>query len=353
MDIVVLAGGLSTERDVSFQSGKRVAEGLRRHGHRVILLDSYLGYGTEGQSLDDVFEREFEVSVEVGEIADSDPDLEEVRRMRTEPKAGYFGPNVIRLCQMADIVFIALHGADGENGKLQAAFDLLGIRYTGNGFLSCALAMDKGIAKHFFYYYGIPCPQGFSVSRSEYDREDVLDHIMFPCVIKPMSGGSSVGVTIVHSPEEYDAAVQEAFRYENEILIEDYIKGREFSVGVLDGVALPIVEIIPKEGFYDYRNKYKPGATHEVCPADLDDETATQMQLYAERVVTALGLETYSRMDFILDEKGDIYCLEANTLPGLTPTSLLPQEAESIGISYSNLCEDIIQISMERFGDKK
>ncbi|MBQ7478657.1 MAG: D-alanine--D-alanine ligase [Selenomonadaceae bacterium] len=349
MDIVVLAGGLSTERDVSFQSGKRIAEALRRHDHRAILLDVFLGYGEEGDDIDDLFERELEVSVEVGEIPTVAPDLEAVRRQRKDQGRNFFGPNVIALCQRADIVFIALHGADGENGKLQAAFDLLGIRYTGNGFLSCALAMDKGIAKHFFYYYGIPCPQGFTVQKNGYNREKVLDQTVFPCVVKPVGGGSSVGVTIVHNEEDYEAAIEEAFRYEEEIMVEDYIEGREFSVGVLDGVALPVVEIKPKHGFYDYANKYKAGMTEEICPAQLDDELTSQMQLYAERVVAALGLETYSRMDFILDANNEIYCLEANTLPGMTPTSLLPQEAQAIGISYSNLCEEIIQISMERF----
>ena len=349
MDIVVLAGGLSTERDVSFQSGKRIAEALRRHGHRAILMDVFLGYGEDGYDVDDMFAHEEEVSIDVGEIPSEAPDLEAVRKQRKDQSQNFFGPNVIALCQRADIVFIALHGADGENGKLQAAFDLLGIRYTGNGSLPCSLAMDKGIAKHFFHYYGIPCPQGFTVRKNGYDRERALDQTVFPCVVKPVGGGSSVGVTIVNNMEDYDAAIQEAFRYEEEIMVEDYIKGREFSVGVLDGVALPIVEIRPKHGFYDYVNKYKAGLTDEICPAELDDETTSQMQLYAERVVAALGLETYSRMDFILSDEGEIYCLEANTLPGMTPTSLLPQEAQAIGISYSNLCEEIIQISMERF----
>ncbi|MBR1635792.1 MAG: D-alanine--D-alanine ligase [Lachnospiraceae bacterium] len=351
MDIVVLAGGLSTERDVSFQSGKRIAAALRRHDHRVILLDVFMGYGEEECDIDDLFARSEEVSVEVGDIPTEAPDLDAVRRMRKDQSANFFGPNVIALCQKADIVFIALHGADGENGKLQATFDLLGVKYTGNGFLPCALAMDKGVAKHFFYYYGIPCPQGFSVKRNGYNREKVLDQTVFPCVVKPAGGGSSVGVTIVHDAEHYEAAIEEAFRYEDEILVEDYIEGREFSVGVLDGVALPVIEIVPKQGFYDYKNKYAAGATDEICPADLDDETTSQMQLYAERVVAALGLQIYSRMDFIVSKDGKIYCLEANTLPGMTPTSLLPQEAETIGIRYSNLCEEIIQLSLERYDD--
>ena len=349
MNIVVLAGGLSTERDVSFQSGKRIAEALRRHGHKAVLVDSFLGLEVKDSDWDTIFEREEEFSIEVGEIPTKEPDLAAVKRMRKESNPSFFGPNIVRICQAADIVFIALHGADGENGKLQAAFDLLGIHYTGNGSLSCALAMDKGIAKKFFNDYGVPCPQGFSIKKRGYNRETIIDHTTFPCVVKPVGGGSSVGVSIVRNLADYDAALEEAFRHEDEIIIEDYIEGREFSVGVLDGVALPVIEIIPKKGFYDYENKYKAGATDEICPADLDDETTAQMQLYAERVVAALGLTTYSRMDFIVDENGEIFCLEANTLPGMTPTSLLPQDAAAIGISYSNLCEEIIQISMERF----
>ena len=349
MNIVVLAGGLSTERDVSFQSGKRIAEALRKHDHKVILLDVFMGYGEEECDIEGLFERDEEASVKVGKITDVAPDLEAVRNSRKDKSANFFGPNVIKLCQAADIVFLALHGADGENGKIQAAFDLLGIRYTGNEFLPCALAMDKGIAKHFFYYYGIQAPQGFSIHRDSYNKERVLDQTVFPCVVKPANGGSSIGVTIVRDVAHYDEAIEEAFKWEEEVLVEDYIEGREFSVGVLDGVALPVVEIIPKTGFYDYRNKYEEGATEEVCPADIDDELTTKMQLYAERVVAALGLGVYSRMDFIVDGDGEIYCLEANTLPGMTPTSLLPREAEVIGISYSNLCEEIIQLSLERY----
>lgn len=349
MDIIVLAGGLSTERDVSFQSGKRIADALRKHDHRVILLDVFMGYGDEECDISDMFARGEEVSVKVGSFSDKAPDLDEVKSSRKDKSANFFGPNVIRLCQRADIVFLALHGADGENGKVQAAFDLLGIRYTGNEFLPCALAMDKGIAKHFFYYYGIPAPQGFSIKRSSYNKEKVLDQTIFPCVVKPAGGGSSIGVTIVHDVAHYDEAIEEAFKYEEEVLVEDYIEGREFSVGVLDGVALPVIEIVPKSGFYDYHNKYEQGATEEICPADIDDELTTKIQLYAERVVAALGLSVYSRMDFIVDKEGEIYCLEANTSPGMTPTSLIPQEAEVIGIRYSDLCEEIIQLSMERY----
>lgn len=349
MDIVVLAGGLSTERDVSFKSGEQITKALRHKGHRAILLDVFMGYGDEECDVTQAFDHEEAYSVAVKDIGDMAPDLEAVRRSRKDQSDSFFGPNVLALCRMSDIVFLALHGADGENGKLQATFDLLGIRYTGNGFLSSALAMDKGIAKQFMYEFDIPTPHGFTLKWHGEDYNYNTKSVHYPCIVKPAAGGSSIGVTIVHNEEEYKEALLYAFSYEHEIIVEDYIEGREFSVAVLDGVALPVIEIEPKQGFYDYKNKYAAGATVETCPADLSDEITTQMQLYAERVVAALGLETYSRMDFILGKNDDIYCLEANTLPGMTPTSLIPQEAAAIGISYEDLCEEIIQISMEKY----
>ncbi len=349
MDIVVLAGGLSTERDVSFASGKKIMEALRRKNHRTILLDVFMGYGDEECDVSDAFENEDAYSLEASGIADTEPDLEKVKASRKDQSDSFFGPNVLAICKQADIVFLALHGADGENGKLQAAFDLLGIRYTGNGSLSCSLAMDKGIAKQFMMQYDIPTPHGFTVKWRGESYSYNSETVKYPCIVKPASGGSSIGVTIVKDPEKYHDAVMHAFQYEKEIIVEDFIEGREFSVAVLDGVALPVIEIAPKSGFYDYKNKYAAGATVETCPADLPDELTTQMQLYAERVVASLGLETYSRMDFILGKDNKMYCLEANTLPGMTPTSLIPQEAAAIGIDYDDLCEEIIQISMEKY----
>jgi D-alanine-D-alanine ligase len=250
---------------------------------------------------------------------------------------------------MADIVFLALHGENGENGKVQAAFDLFGIKYTGTDYLSSALAMNKELAKTLFVANHIPTPQGISMNRSCPVETFADTGLSLPCVVKPCCGGSSIGVSIIHSQEEYEAALQEAFRYEEEILLEEYIEGREFSVGVMDGKALPVIEIAPVEGFYDYKNKYKAGSAVETCPAELSPEITRQMQQYAEQVVKALGLSTYSRMDFLLNEKEEMFCLEANTLPGMTPTSLLPQEAAAVGVSFTELCETIINISLAKY----
>ena len=316
MKIVVLAGGLSTERDVSFKTGEMVTKALRENGHQVILLDVFMGYSDKEEDLTGIFDRAEAVSVKVAAIPETAPDLEKVKAQRKDQSDNFFGPNVIELCRMADIVFMALHGENGENGKIQAAFDLFGIRYTGTGYLGSALAMNKGMAKQLFLENGIPTPRGTSLKRGEDAAKIETCGIHFPCVVKPCSGGSSIGVSIVHDKAEYEQALKEAFRWENELVIEEYVKGREFSVGVIDFQALPIIEIAPVEGFYDYKNKYKAGSTVETCPAELEDH---------------------------------IFCLEANTLPGMTPTSLLPQEAKVTGVDFNQLCEKLIESSMRKY----
>ena len=352
MKIVVLAGGLSTERDVSFKTGEMVTKALRENGHQVILLDVFMGYSDKEEDLTGIFDRAEAVSVKVAAIPETAPDLEKVKAQRKDQSDNFFGPNVIELCRMADIVFMALHGENGENGKIQAAFDLFGIRYTGTGYLGSALAMNKGMAKQLFLENGIPTPRGTSLKRGEDAAKIETCGIHFPCVVKPCSGGSSIGVSIVHDKAEYEQALKEAFRWENELVIEEYVKGREFSVGVIDFQALPIIEIAPVEGFYDYKNKYKAGSAVETCPADLPEDVAKEMQKHAVAVCRELGLDAYARMDFLLNDKNEMFCLEANTLPGMTATSLLPQEAAVIGIQYEDLCERLIQISQEKYGGK-
>ena len=349
MDIAVLAGGLSAERDVSFQTGDMVARALRDNGHRVILLDVFMGYGTQQEDVSDIFAHSRAASMDIPDISETAPDLAKIKAARKDTSDCFFGPNVISICRLADIVFLALHGEDGENGKIQAAFDLFGIRYTGSGYLNSALAMDKGISKLFFREYGIPTPNGILMKKE--DRTDDWEQagISFPCVVKPCCGGSSIGVSIVRTKESFLQALEDAFFWEDAVVIEDYIEGREFSVGVISGRALPVIEMAPITGFYDYKNKYQAGSTVETCPADLPEKTARAMQEYAVAAAEALGLTTYARMDFLLNAEGKIFCLEANTLPGMTKTSLLPQEAQAIGISYAELCEKIIQVSLRRY----
>ena len=349
MKIVVLAGGLSTERDVSLVSGAGICRTLRERGHEAFLLDVYLGFPYDADKLKEVFTLPG-AGLEIAEgIKTTEPDLAAIKISRADQSDCFLGPNVIEICRMADIVFMGLHGDVGENGKLQATFDLLGIRYTGPNYLGSALAMDKGIAKKIFKMSGVPTPLGTSIKKAQKDVTLAELNLSLPVVVKPCSGGSSIGVYIVDTEEAYREAIEKSFKYEDEVVIEPYIKGREFACGIIGGKALPIIEIIPKTGFFDYANKYQAGATEEICPAPIPEEIAQKMQRATELAFKSLKLDIYSRADFLLDEKGDIYCLEVNTLPGMTATSLLPQEAKAAGIEYGELCELIIEKSLARY----
>ncbi len=349
MKIVVLAGGLSTERDVSLATGHMVSSALREKGHQVLLLDVFLGIGQDGDCLDGMFDQGTSAGIQARSVAETAPDIEKIKAMREGPSDSFFGPNVLALCRIADIVFMALHGENGENGRVQATFDLFGIRYTGSGYLSSAIAMNKHLSKRFFETARIPVPKGILLKKPDYSADFSDTGLALPCIVKPCCGGSSVGISLVHTPDEYAAALSAAFQLEDEVILEEYIQGREFSVAVIEKKALPVIEIAPKEGFYDYKNKYTPGCTVETCPADLPPNTFKQMQDYAVTAAEALGLDTYARMDFMLDMQNHIFCLEANTLPGMTPTSLIPQEAKAIGMSFADLCEHLINISLKKW----
>ena len=349
MKIVVLSGGLSTERDVSLASGAGICRTLRERGHEALLLDVYLGLPYDADKLDEVFSLP-NANLEIAEgIKTTEPDLAAIKASREDQSDCFLGPNVVEICRMADIVFMALHGDVGENGKLQATFDLLGIKYTGPNSLGSALAMDKGVTKMIFKMSGVPTPLGTALKKSKKDTSLADLGLKLPVVVKPCSGGSSIGVYIVSTEEEYKDAIEKSFEYEDEVVIEPYIKGREFACGIIDGQALPVIEIIPKTGFFDYANKYQAGATQEICPADIPADVAERMQRATELAFKSLKLDIYSRADFLLDENGDIYCLEVNTLPGMTATSLLPQEAAAAGIPYGELCELIIEKSLARY----
>lgn len=341
MRIVVLAGGTSPERDVSLSTGTMIYKALKSNGHEVILLDVYLGYESD---TNDIFDKDIDWTKGIGSIRENNPDISQIKALRKDKPNHFFGPGVIDICDKADIVFLALHGENGEDGKVQAAFDLMGIKYTGTDYASSSIAMDKAISKELFAYYNIPTPKGIHVRKGE---SYTWNH--YPCVVKVNNGGSSVGVSIVHIPEEMEAAIDYALSYGDDVVIEKYIKGREFSVGVINGKALPVIEIAPISGFYDYKNKYQAGNAIETCPADLSPTLTSKMQDMAEKVFHALRLKTYARMDFLLDDQNEIYCIEANTLPGMTPTSLLPQEAKAVGIDFEDLCELIIDISMKKY----
>lgn len=362
MKIVVLAGGISTERDVSLVTGSMIYKALRKNGHRAIILDVYLGY--EGET-EGIFETDRDWAASISAVSSVNPDVSKIKAMRPDGDKNFFGPNVIKLCQEADVVFMALHGVGGEDGKVQAAFELLGITYTGTDFESAAMAMDKTVTKDLFRAWDIPTPKGIVIYRKENFKDAGSGHkhsvifdkyiaengseedIVFPCIVKATNGGSSVGVSIANERSEFDAACDEAFKYDTQAVVEQYIKGREFAVSVIDGEALPAIEIAPKQGFYDYKNKYQADSTVETCPADIPEETALRLKSLAERAFRALRYRSYARMDFMMDSDGNIYCLECNTLPGMTPTSLLPQEAAAVGMSFEELCEKIIAMAVK------
>ncbi len=343
MRIVVLAGGTSTERAISIVSGTGVCTALREKGHQAILVDVF--GGVEEVDWENPFPESYDVEKASSYMKGFDDKIEQMKKDRKS----FFGPNVLQLCELCDIVFLGLHGANGEDGRIQAAFDLMGIKYTGTGYLSSALAMDKGITKQMFRMNGVPTPAGTSMEKSACVRNlEELD-MEFPVVVKTCCGGSSVGVYIVNNQKEYEEALDQAYSYENEVVVEEYVKGREFSVAVVDGKAYPVIEIAPLQGFYDYKNKYQPGSTVETCPAEISEELTQKMQRHAEAGAKALALEAYCRLDFIMKENGDMYCLEANTLPGMTATSLIPQEAKVLGMDYPSLCEELIRVSMKKY----
>ena len=343
MNIVVLCGGLSTERDVSIKSGTLIFNALKERGHNVVLIDSFFGYEGTYENPKDVFEKETASFSSV--IGDSEPDLEAVKASRNQKNGSKLGDNVIEICREADIVFMAMHGEDGENGKIQALFDVEGIKYTGSGYLGSAIAMNKGLSKILFKAAGVGTADSITVYKDDKSHRNVG----VPCVVKPCSGGSSVGVSIVNSEAEYEAALALSFKYEDAVIVEKYIKGRELTIGILDGEPMPIIEIIPKQGFYDYKNKYQAGLTEEICPAQISPVLKERIEKAAVKAYKALMIDTYCRIDFMTDEDENVYCLEANTLPGMTPTSLIPQMAAEMGMSYGQLCEKIIEISLKNF----
>lgn len=340
MNIVVLAGGLSHERDVSLSSGAEIVEALESKGHQALLLDIYLGNASE------TFAEAYRIQKETAAdythtVYEKEPDLKKVMQENKNQKA-LVGKNVIRLCQDADFSFLALHGGIGENGQLQALLDIYDIRYSGSGYKGSLLAMDKDISKKLMQLNGIVTPEWIVVNQKE-----AVDFPV-PCVVKPIDNGSSIGVEIVESQSELMDALKNAEKYNSKVMIEQKIEGREFSVGLLGDEALPAIEIIPKQGFYDYENKYQVGATIEITPAEISLELARKLSDIAKLIQKTLELSVYCRIDFIITKTNEIYCIEANSLPGMTPTSLLPQEAAAAGIAFPDLCEKIIELSITK-----
>ena len=342
MNIVVLCGGLSNEREVSISSGTCVMNALRKKGHNAVLVDLFMGINEPFFGAQEFFSRPWKESRH--SVSEIEPDLERVKAMRHTGDDRLIGPHVLEVCRSADITFFALHGEEGENGKLQALFDIEGIKYTGSGYLGSAVAMNKYLTKQLLVAHDMGTANGIILEK----QYDTFPSIGFPCVVKPCSGGSSVGTSIVYCEEDYAEALYQAFQYEDKVLVEEYVKGREFTVGVMGGKAMPVIEIIPKDGFYDYKNKYQGGRTIELCPAPISREQTKALQNDAVKIAKLLLIDVYCRVDFILTESNELYCLEANTLPGMTATSLIPQMAAAQGMDFGELCEKIIEESLKK-----
>ena len=344
MKITVLAGGLSHEREVSLSSGSLIAGALVRRGHDVCLADLYTGKALDGSA--PAFTRD---PIPPYKVSRTIPDLEalKISAGRGERR---IGEGITALCEAADAVFVALHGDVGENGQLQAYLDMACIPYTGSGFAGSLLAMDKDLTKQILSRAGVPTAPWVFCDLTRETPAEAADRIEaelgYPVVVKPCTGGSSVGVSMADDRSRLIAAMETCAVYEQAVLAERRIMGRELTVSYLGGEVLPAVEIIPLKGFYDYENKYQAGMTDEICPAPLTDAETAALADATRRGFEALRLRGYARFDFILDGDGTPWCLEANTLPGMTPTSLLPQAAAAAGISYDELCERMVMMAV-------
>ncbi len=324
MKVAVLMGGTSVEREVSLATGRAVLEALRDRGHEAYAVDTARGY----------VPRDEEERLLGRAVGREPPDEEELLEAgRGELTLGVADVPVV---EEADVAFLALHGGQGEDGRLQAVLDVAGVRYTGSGHLGSAVAMDKRISKELLERGGVPTP---AWSEPGAGPEEIAGEPGIPAVVKPAAAGSTVGVTVVRERGELSGALERAARWGGDPLAERYVPGREITVGVLDGEALPVVEIHPGHDIYDYESKYTPGLSHYDVPAQLDPERAERVQELAVRAYRILRQESYSRIDFLFSEDDDeFYCLEANSLPGMTSTSLLPKAAAAAGIPFPELC---------------
>jgi D-alanine-D-alanine ligase len=350
MKIVVLGGGVSTERHVSLVTGTSVCRALRSLGHQAIFVDLFMGLEDYDGALEAAFDAPDGFIGQVA-IEKTAPDLEKVRAARRDKGPSRIGKNVLELCKLADCVFLGLHGADGEDGKIQAALDLLGVPYTGSDPLSSAMAMDKAVAKRIMESAGIRTPKWRELRYTEADIPRLTRELPVPCAVKVVNGGSSLGVALPDTREELEKALWELLPYRSRVIVEEKIRGREITQPILDGRYLNAIEIVPPEGcYFDYVAKYQSGAegAQEICPARITEAEQKAIGEAALQFHRALGLSVYSRVDFILDEAGQPWCLEVNTLPGMTPNSLIPRAAAAEGLSYAQLCEKIVLLSLEQ-----
>jgi len=322
--IALLTGGASTERDVALASAAQVLAALRSRGHRVNVVD--IAAGT-------VAVTEEHLLLKAG-VGTRPPAIESLDAREREFLLARLGAAV----QEAEVLFLALHGGRGEDGTLQAVLDVIGLPYTGSGALASGLAMDKDLSKRIFQLAGILTPDW---GMAPVSVTEAGDRFGWPLIVKPSKQGSTVGLSLVKNPESYADAIREAEQFDDEVMVEAYLPGRELTVGVLDGEALTVGEIVPEHEIFDYECKYQPGMAREIFPADIDPDVTAECCRLAVAAHIALKLGGYSRVDFRLTAEGYPSCLEVNTLPGLTAASLLPKSARASGIEFDELCEQI------------
>jgi D-alanine-D-alanine ligase len=330
MKIAVLFGGTSQERDVSIASAAQVIPALRGLGHEVVSVDTVTGR----------LSSEAEKKMLTSGVGPEPPSTTALANMRESALTLTSNASDIR---DVDVVFLALHGGAGEDGRVQAVLDLAGMAYTGSNHIASATAMDKDLSKRLFRAAGVPTADWLMAPVLAHDVKEALG---WPVVVKPNKQGSTVGLSIVREAGALADAIQLAERYDDEVMVERFIPGRELTVGILEGEALPVGEIITKAGIFDYQSKYQQGAAREIFPADLSEEAATEVQRLALLAHSALKLGVYSRIDFRMDPAGRFWCLEANSLPGMTSGSLLPQAAKVAGIEFPKLVERICRAAL-------
>jgi D-alanine-D-alanine ligase len=332
MKITVLMGGTSSERNVSLASGIRIVQALRSKGHKVVALDPARG----------VIDAAGEKTLGTGKVGAEPPSLESLSQVAE----GSFLPNLTSMTEItaADVVFLGLHGGQGEDGTIQALLDMAGVKYTGSGHMASALAMDKDLSKKLFRVADVKTADWLMAPVSIEQVEGILD---LPVVVKPSKQGSTVGLSVVKKRDDIQPAITEAFKYDDEVMVEAFVPGRELTVGVLGNIALPVGEIIPKHEIYDYECKYTPGMAVEEFPAKISREATHRVQEQALAAFRSLKLKGCARIDFRLTSDGEFYCLEANTLPGMTELSLIPQGAAAMGIGFPDLCERIAKLALE------
>jgi len=326
--IALLLGGTSPERNVSKHSAASIYSAIKNLGYECKLIDPAYG--------------EFQPDIRDDFFIDEDP-IEISNRNYVEAINS-------KLFDGIDLAFIGLHGKWGEDGTIQSLLELRGIKYTGSRVMSSAICMDKGMSKILFHHYGVQTARWFSIVESSANTAAVTKMIEnefgFPAVIKPNDQGSTVGLTICNDPSQVKDAIELSFRYSDKTLIEEYIPGREMTVAIVDNKALPVLEIKPKHGIYDYECKYTKGMSEYFVPAEISKETAERLQSQALLAFNALSCKTYGRIDFRVDYNFEPFCLEANTLPGMTSTSLVPKMAQAAGINFEQLIERIIRLSL-------